>query len=31
MKPERILSLIFGVGLLVIGGLSMVGNLFLST
>lgn len=31
MKPERILSLIFGIGLLAIGGLSLVGNLFLST
>ncbi|PKN92221.1 MAG: hypothetical protein CVU44_16455 [Chloroflexi bacterium HGW-Chloroflexi-6] len=31
MKPERTLSLIFGIALLVIGALSMVGNLFLST
>jgi hypothetical protein len=31
MKPERILSLIFGIGLLLVGGLSLVGNLFLST
>ncbi len=31
MKPERILSLIFGFGLLIIGGLSLLGNLFLQT
>ena len=31
MKPERTLSLIFGLALLVIGGLSLVGNLLLST
>lgn len=31
MKTERILSLIFGIGLLIIGGLSMVSNLFLRT
>lgn len=31
MKPERTLSLIFGLALLIIGGLSLIGNLFLST
>ncbi len=31
MKAERILSLIFGIGLLAIGGLTLAGNLFLST
>jgi hypothetical protein len=31
MKPERILSLIFGLGLLAIGGLMFAGNLFLVT
>jgi hypothetical protein len=31
MKPERILSLIFGFGLLAIGGLMFAGNLFLVT
>lgn len=31
MKTERILSLIFGIGLLVVGGLSLIGNLFLNT
>ncbi len=31
MKPERLLSLIFGIGLLAAGGLSLAGNLFLST
>ena len=31
MKLERTLSLIFGLALLIIGGLSLIGNLFLST
>lgn len=31
MKSERILSLIFGLSLLTIGGLSLLGNLFMST
>lgn len=31
MKPDRFLSLIFGFGLIAIGGISLLGNLFLRT
>lgn len=31
MKPERLLSILFGLGLILIGGFSLLGNFFLST